>query len=110
MPDSELRAKMRRWLEREGFREGSYGSCQHTTGLPSIPDAIRVAPEYAAEGIASVIIVTGSTVQRYCIHTPFNYHEWMPYARETHYETLEELRQTLNEMVRPPASAWEDEE
>jgi len=96
--------KLREWLKENGYGEGANTWCSHTCGLP--PTGNRVIPSYSPIDGAHTVVVTNTHVQSYVCRIPYNYSDWSAHGPARPYETPEQLKEILDEMIQEPKGCW----
>ena len=99
---SDIMDQIREWLELEGFERGCHGTCGHGCGLPP---SILVKPGYTPIDGAHTLAVTSSEVLSATCRYPSNYNDWQVRRRVT-YESREDLKRIISELIVPPRGCW----
>ena len=100
MADTQI--TIRGWLEQNGFKDGCYGICRHSDGLPP---GVKVKPDYSPIDGAYVLLVTALDIALATCRYPSLHNDWR-IIRRVPYKSKKELKQILSELVTAPTGCW----
>jgi hypothetical protein len=100
----EVNAKIKKFVEESGFKEGVVRTCTHRSGMPGTR-VMCVLPEWSPVDGSHTLVVTATEVISMTCLIPWGYNKWETRAQWP-YTSPKELKEILDREVKKPAGCW----